>query len=125
MKYKALIAASLAILFVPSAAHAVSITNNDKKEYQLTIFEGEKSRDLTIKPSETIDGVCEKLCSIRLNNDEDNEYEFEGKDTIAIEDGYLTYADENIEQGSTSEQMIDENETENENITNEEYSETN
>ena len=65
MKYKALIAASLAILFVPSAAHAVSITNNDKKEYQLTIFEGEKSRDLTIKPSETIDGVCEKLCSIR------------------------------------------------------------
>lgn len=113
MKFKALIAASLAILFVPTAAQAVSITNNDKKEYKLTIFEGEKSRDVTIQPSETIDGVCEKLCSIRLNNDEENEYEFEGKDVIAIEDGYLTYADENVEQGSNSEQIIDEQNGEN------------
>lgn len=123
MKFKAVLVASLAILFVPSAAHAVSITNNDKEEYKLTIFEGEKSRDVTIEPNETIHEVCEKLCSIRLNNDEDNEYEFEGKDTIAIEDGHLTYADENVEQGSTSDQMIDENE--NENMATEDNSESN
>lgn len=113
MKFKALIAASFAILFVSSATNAASITNNDKEEYKLTIFEGEKSRDVTIQPSETIEEVCEKLCSIRLNNDEDNEYEFEAKDVIAIEDGYLTYPEENVEQGSTSEQLIDEQNGEN------------
>lgn len=123
MKFKALIAASFAILFVPSAANAVSITNNDKEEYKLTIFEGEKSRDIMIQPNETIDQVCEKLCSIRLNNDEDNEYEFEGKDAIAIVDGYLTYSEETVEQGSTSEQLIDENE--NENMATEDNSESN
>jgi hypothetical protein len=92
------IAAGLVASFVmtvaligPSAAAGVSVTNRDDKDYKLTIIEGEVKTDHVLKPSQVLEGVCEKGCVIRLNDSENDEYELEGSEIVSIEEGYLYY----------------------------------
>jgi hypothetical protein len=77
-------------LFMDVAA-AVSISNRDDHDHKVTIVEGESSRDQTLKPAATLDGVCLKGCIIRLNDSPDDEYELEGNEVVSIEEGYLYY----------------------------------
>jgi hypothetical protein len=73
------------------AAAGVSITNRDDKDHKLTIMEGEAKADHMLKPSQVLEGVCEKGCVIRLNDSENDEYELEGTEIVSIEDGFLYY----------------------------------
>lgn len=84
-------AACVATLLVTSAAHAVSVTNRDDKEYKLSVIEGDAKQDHTLKPSAVIEGICLKGCVIRLNDSENDEYELEGSEVVSIEEGYLYY----------------------------------
>jgi hypothetical protein len=44
-----------------------------------------------LKPSQTLNGICAKGCTIRLNDSEDDEYLLEANDVVSIEDGSLYY----------------------------------
>lgn len=86
-----------------SAAHAVavvSVTNRDDKDHKLTIVEGEKRTDHVLKPTQVLEGVCDKGCVIRLNDSENDEYELEGTEVVSIEEGYLYYDGPEDNQGA-------------------------
>ena len=88
---KIVAAGLLSVCCISSAAFALSITNRDDRDHKVTIIEDGVSKDQTLKPDATADGVCTKGCVIRLNDSEDDEYELEGSETVSIEDGYLYY----------------------------------
>jgi hypothetical protein len=83
--------AMFASCFLAGAAQAVSVTNRDDKEQKIQIVEGDVKKDHVIKPAAVLDGVCLKGCVIRLNDNENDEYELDGTEVGTIEDGYLYY----------------------------------
>jgi hypothetical protein len=74
-----------------AAAAAASVTNRDDKDHKVTIIEGEKKQDYTLKPNQALEGICDKGCVLRLNDSDDDEYQLEPTDIVSIEDGYLYY----------------------------------
>ena len=74
-----------------TAAHAVSITNRDEHDHKVTVIEGNTKADHLLKPSQALNGICEKGCTIRLDDVEDDEYQLEANDVVSIEDGTLFY----------------------------------
>ena len=79
------------LLLSSTAAHAVSITNRDDQDHKVTIIEGDTKTDHVLKPSQVLTGVCAKGCTIRLNDDEDDEYELVADDVVSIDEGSLYY----------------------------------
>jgi hypothetical protein len=73
------------------AAAQVSITNRDDRDHKLTLIEGEAKQDRLLKPNETALDLCQKGCILRLNDNEDDEYQLEVGDVVSIEDGFLYY----------------------------------
>ena len=81
----------IVLLSSTTAAHAVSITNRDEHDHKVTIIEGDTKADHVLKPSQALNGICAKGCTIRLNDSEDDEYQLEANDVVSIEDGSLYY----------------------------------
>ena len=79
------------LLLSSTAAHAVSITNRDDHDHKVTIIEGDTKTDHVLKPSQVLTGVCAKGCTVRLNDDEDDEYELAANDVVSIEEDSLYY----------------------------------
>jgi hypothetical protein len=80
------------LLTVSSAAvQAASITNRDDRDHKLTIIEGDTRTDHVVKPSQVLTGVCAKGCTVRLDDDEDEEYQLEANDVVSIEEDSLYY----------------------------------
>ena len=71
------------------AATAATISNRDDKEQKITIIEGEAKTDRVLKPQEVAEKICSKGCVIRLNDNEDDEYQLDPEDVVSIEDGYM------------------------------------
>jgi hypothetical protein len=97
--FKALTVA--AVTFVASTSFAfatASVTNRDDKDHKITIIEGEKKQDFTLKPNQVLENVCAQGCVLRLNDSEDDEYQLEPKDNVSIEDGYLYYDNQEEEK---------------------------
>lgn len=76
---------------VSPVAHAASITNRDEIDRKVTIIEGDTKADHVLKPSQALNDVCAKGCTIRLDDVEDDEYMLEADDVVSIEDGSLYY----------------------------------
>jgi hypothetical protein len=78
-----------------SASAAVTLVNRDDKDHKLTVIEegGAKSTDHILKPSQMLEGICEKGCVIRINDSDEEEYELEAGDKVSIEEGFLYYDD--------------------------------
>src|SRR4029450_2589431 len=74
-----------------TAAHAVSITNRDEHDHKVTVIEGNAKAEHVLKPSQALNSICAKGCTIRLNDTEDDEYQLEANDVVSIEDGSLFY----------------------------------
>jgi hypothetical protein len=91
MSIVAVAASLIAALFWVPAAYASSITNRGDKAYKVTIIEGEAAKAHVLKPSAALDGICAKGCVVRLNDNENDEYELKGSEVVSIEDGYLYY----------------------------------
>jgi hypothetical protein len=87
----ATVAATIAGGVMCGTASAVSVTNRDEKEQKIQIVEGDVKKDHTLKPAAVLDGVCLKGCVIRLNDNDNDEYELDGTEVVTIEDGYLYY----------------------------------
>jgi len=83
-------AVTAALYWVPSAC-ASSITNRDGKDWKVTVIEGKTTKDHVLAPSAALEGICQKGCVVRLNDNEKDEYELKGSETVSIEDGYLYY----------------------------------
>ena len=79
------------LLLSGTAAHAASITNRDEVDRKVTIIEGDRTTDHVLQPSQALNDVCAKGCTIRLDDGEDDEYLLEGDDVVSIEDGSLYY----------------------------------
>lgn len=82
---------SAALLTNSIAADAASITNRDDKDYKVTIVEGDATTEHTLKPMQVLDNVCMKGCTVRLDGNDDDEYEVEAEDIVAVEEGFLYY----------------------------------
>ncbi len=80
-----------------SPAQALKLTNRDFTEQTMTIMENNASHDQVLKPSETIEVICNSGCSIKMQDGE--EYEFDGNEVVSIEEG-LMFLDEPTAQGS-------------------------
>jgi hypothetical protein len=87
----ACVIAVVGLLLSSTAAHAVSITNRDDHDHKVTIIEGDAKTDHVLKPSQVLAGVCAKGCTVRLNDDEEDEYQLEPDDVVSIEEGSLYY----------------------------------
>ena len=72
-----------------TAALAVTVKNLDGTEYTVTVVEGSKPQDLTVKPGASLEGICLKGCLIRLNGNTVDPYELEGTEVTTIEKGQL------------------------------------
>lgn len=85
--------ALVGVLVSFTAAHAaVTITNRDDQEHTITIIEGESKTEHVLKPSQTLTGVCEKGCTLRINDDDDDDpYLIKPDVAVSIEDGVLYY----------------------------------
>jgi len=79
------------LLLSGTAAHAASITNRDEVDRKVTIIEGDRTTDHVLQPSQALNDVCAKGCTIRLDDGEDDEYVLEPGDVVSIEDGSLYY----------------------------------
>ena len=87
----ALTARAIAVLLMTSAASAATITNRGDNEVKLTITEGSSHQDEVLPIGKVIDGVCQKSCIIRLNDNANDEYELESSESVSVEGGLLYY----------------------------------
>ncbi len=79
-----------AVLVLSGAiASAATISNRDDKEQKITIIEGDAKADQVLKPQQVLEKICSKGCVIRLNDNEDDEYQLDPEDVVSIEDGYM------------------------------------
>jgi hypothetical protein len=72
---------------------AMSITNSDRYERTLQITEGTNKQviySLLISAGETIDGLCERGCSVLLDNG--IEHSFKGYGQVYILNGHFTWS---------------------------------
>ena len=83
--------AVMVLLVSGSAVRAASITNRDEVDRKVTIIEADKKADYVLQPSQALNDVCAKGCTIRLDDGEDDEYVLEPGDVVSIEDGSLYY----------------------------------
>ena len=83
--------AVMVLLVSGSAVRAASITNRDEVDRKVTIIEADKKADYVLQPSQALNDVCAKGCTIRLDDGEDDEYMLDADDVVSIEDGSLYY----------------------------------
>ena len=82
---------TIVLLSGRTAAHAVSITNRDDQDHKVTVVEGDTKTDYVLKPSQALNGICAKGCTVHLDDDEEEEYQLEADDVVSIEEGNLYY----------------------------------
>jgi hypothetical protein len=87
----ALAASAIAALLWTSHAAAASLTNRDDKDHKVTIMEGELRQEHLLKPTASLQGICQKGCIIRLGDSDNDDYELDGSEIVSIEGGYLYY----------------------------------
>jgi hypothetical protein len=78
----------LSVFFMmTSQAGALQLTNRDTADHKLVVTEKDTEQELVVKPSEILDDICTKGCTIKMSDGE--EYEFEGNEVVSIEEGLL------------------------------------
>jgi hypothetical protein len=83
--------AATAVLATSVAAHAFTLTNQDRTEHRFTIYVEDDEWNITILANETLRHLCASGCSIAIEIGQ--EKDFEGYETVMIMDGRLTIAE--------------------------------
>ena len=91
MTNQVLTVCAIAALLMTSAASAATITNRGDKEVKLTITEGSSRQDEVLPSGKVVDGVCQKGCIIRLNDNANDEYELDGSESVSVEEGLIYF----------------------------------
>lgn len=89
MQPAAVVAVAIALV-AASEASALTLKNTDTDPQGVTVTEAGKERQLKLAPGDS-STLCPKGCALKLDNGE--EYEFEGTESVSIEDGVI-YIDE-------------------------------
>src|SRR5262249_32464157 len=76
----------IVLLSGSAAANAVSITNRDDQDHKVTVVEGDTKTDYVLKPSQALNGICAKGCTVHLDDDEEEEYQLEADDVVGREE---------------------------------------
>jgi hypothetical protein len=90
----------LATLFAASQAAAMQLTNRDASDHKLVVTEDGASKDMIVKPSQVLQDICAKGCTIKMSDGE--EYEFDGTEIVSIEEGLMfldEFPDESTDAG--------------------------
>jgi len=87
MVRNAYVASLLVAALAGTPALAVQLTNRDANEQKVTITEKSASREIVMKPSETLDGICNGGCTMQLAGGE--EYVFDGNERLSIEENII------------------------------------
>lgn len=85
-----------AALLATSQANAMQLTNRDTADYKLVLTERDTTQEMIVKPSEILDSICLKGCTIKMPDGE--EYEFDGNEVVSIEEG-LMFLDDPSDSG--------------------------
>ncbi len=85
-------------LLLSGQANSLTLTNNESLPQNVVTITGDQEEALSIGPGETIEGLCNIPCVLRLPDG--SEYELEAEDRVALEDGTI-FVDPN-EQGSSA-----------------------
>ncbi len=85
------LALAVVALSFADIACAISLTNRDTRDHKISVMEGSAKVDHPLARGATLDKVCLKGCTVRLNDSENDEYELEGDEVVSIEEGYLYY----------------------------------
>ncbi len=91
---RALFGAHLIWLICASAATtaaASTIINKDKQTHAVSIIERRGSENFKLLPAAKRENICPTGCFIRLNDDSDKQFQLEGNEIVAIENGLLYY----------------------------------
>lgn len=80
---------AVVLLSLPFTASAASVTNRDEVDRKVTIIEGEVSKDVVLKKDDSLEGICERGCTVRIDGDDVNPYLLEGSEVTTIEGGDL------------------------------------
>jgi hypothetical protein len=83
--------AFVAGLALANPAQAAKISNHDETEHKLSIAQGDEIAVKTIKPQQSLDSLCLKACVVRIDDNDEDEYELDADDIVAIEDGVMYY----------------------------------
>lgn len=81
----------LAALLAAPQAHALQLTNRDAADHKIAITEKTSTQEITVKPSQVVEGLCAAGCTMKMSDGE--EYEFDGNEVVSIEEG-LMFLDE-------------------------------
>lgn len=92
---------AIAALLLTSAAQAATIANRDNKDVKVRIVVGNARQDIILQPGKVVEGVCQKGCILRLDDNENDEYELDGSRSVSIEEGFL-YDDGVVAGGAPS-----------------------
>src|SRR5262249_26405420 len=65
---------TIVLLSGSTAAHAVSITNRDDQDHKVTVVEGDTKTDYVLKPSQALNGICAKGCTLPPDHHEKAEH---------------------------------------------------
>lgn len=103
--------AGLGVFLAPQYAAALQLTNRDTTDHTLVIanLDGGERQELKASPSQVIDDICVKGCTITMPDGQ--EYEFEGNEIVSIEDG-LIFLDGPDDPNDTSEITVEGGEAE-------------
>ena len=88
------IAAGIIALSAFAPAHALTITNNDTADYEVTIVEGQgdgATSIMQLQAGANLADICENGCTVTLSSGA--EQAFEGGETVIIEDGAFVMAE--------------------------------
>lgn len=77
------------LLALSTAAFAASVSNRDDTDHKVTIIEEGAQTDHVLKKGASLEGICLKGCTIRINDDDVNPYELDGSEITTIEGGDL------------------------------------
>lgn len=90
-----------ALLATPGLAQALTLVNQDRDAYQVTIIEepDEEARTYVLQPDGDFTIPCRWSCSVTVGDGE--EVDVEGYETLAIRHGKLVVADPRMAQHSS------------------------
>lgn len=100
---KSVVAAGL--VAIASPVYALELTNSEATDQQVVIVEDGKETAVVIAAGDTLKGVCENACVIKLADGQ--EYSMEGNEVALLEDGYIYVDDPSDQQYAADDSYTD------------------
>jgi len=85
------IAALMIATSAGTVVKAATLVNRQAKSVTITVIEGARKTDHTVAPAEKLTNVCQSGCLMRLNSNQEDEFEIDAGDALSIENGNIYF----------------------------------